>query len=192
MEDHQMLYDFIGVIVYSAGLIGWLFIWHYIVGYELFKKLKLLYLTFIGALFVFLANIIFSFFSTIHTHNMELKLYPYVESNAKTVAMLSLSIAVFVVIRIRGNQLDEATPLIKLFLWLIFWAFLISVLGCLPLYWMPTGKYWLTSLRHVKSTMLFYSLFILGSGIIVFIYTTGYKRSTIKEIQNRSIKDMIE
>jgi len=53
-----MLYDYIGVLMYSAGLIGWLISWHYIVGYELFKKLKLLYLTFIGALFVFLANII--------------------------------------------------------------------------------------------------------------------------------------
>ena len=184
-----MQYDFIGVIVYAIGFVGWFVVWHYIVGYELLNKLKLLQLPFWGAQLVFVANIVLAFFASIHLYDMELQVYPYVEANAETVAILSLAIAVFVAIRIGGKQIDEAQPLIKLFLWLIFWAFLISVLGCLPLYWMPAEKYWLTALRHIKSILLFYSLFILGAGIIVFMYAIGYKRSTISEIKKIIIRD---
>ena len=182
-------FDFIALIVYSLGFLLWFPIWHYLVGYSLLRKLKLLYIAFLGAPFVFIVNIILAFYSSVHEYNIELQLYPYVEGNAKTVAVLSLAIAVFVVLRISGEQLDQTKPNIKLFLWLIFWAFLISVLGTLPLYWVPSGKYWLTALRHIKCVPLFYSLFILGAGIIIFMYETGYKRKIIQEIEETEIYD---
>jgi hypothetical protein len=182
-------YDFIAVIVYSLGFILWFPLWHFLVGYSLLGKMKLLYIAFLGAPFVFLTNIVLAFFSTINEYSLELDLYPYVEGNAKTVAVLSLAIAVFVVLRIGGKQLDESKPRIKLFLWLILWAFLISALGTIPLYWVPSGMYWLTVLRHIKGVPLFYSIFILAAGIIVFLYDTGFKRNTIQEIEEDKIYD---
>jgi hypothetical protein len=182
-------YDFIGLIVYSIGLLLWFFIWHFLVGYSLLKKMKLLYISFLGAPFVFIVNIIVSFFSPINEYSQELNLYPYVEANAKTVATLSFAIALFVVLGIKNQKLSESDPCTKLFLWLIFWAFLFSVIGTLPLYWMPPQKYWFTALRHLKSVPLFYSLSILGAAIIVFMYETGYKRKTIQEIEAKKIFD---
>ncbi len=181
--------DFVAIIVYSIGLILWFFVWHYLVCYSLLRKMKLLYITFLGAPFVFIANIILGCFSTLNEYQAELEIYPYVEGNAKTVAMLSLAIAIFVVLRISSKVIDESKPRIKVFLWLIFWAFLLSVLGSLPLYWVPSDGYWLTALRHIKSVPLFYSLFILGSAIIVFMYEIGYKRKTIQEVEKSKIFD---
>ena len=182
-------YDFIAVIVYSLGLLLWFVVWHYLVGYSLLRKLKLLYISFLGAPFVFLVNIILAFFSTIPDYSTELELYPYVESNAKTVAILALAIAVFVVLRLASKQFDIAQPRIRLFLWLILWAFLLSALGALPSYWVPADMYWLTALRHIKCVPFFYSLFILGAGIIVFMYETGYTRKTIQNIEEAKIFD---
>ena len=156
---------------------------------QLVKKMKLLYISFLGGLFVFMVNIILSFYSPINEYSLELNLYPYVEANAKTVATLSFAIALFVVLGIKNQKISESDPCTKLFLWLIFWAFLFSVVGTLPLYWMPPQKYWLTALRHVKSVPLFYSLFILGAAIIVFLYETGYKRKTIQEVEATKIFD---
>ncbi len=177
------------IILYSIGLLLWFPIWHYLVGFSLLKKMKLLYIAFLGAPFVFTVNIILSFFSTIREYDLELELYPYVEANAKTVAVLSLAIAIFVVIKIKATALEESSARTKLFLWLIFWAFLFSVLGTLPLYWVPSQKYWLTTLRHIKSVPLFYSLFILAAAIIVFMYETGYKRKIIQELEESEIFD---
>jgi hypothetical protein len=182
-------FDFIALIVYSIGLLLWFLVWHFLVGYSLLKKMKLLYISFLGAPFVFMVNIIVSFFSPINEYSLELNLYPYVEANAKTVATLSFAIALFVVLGIKNQKISESNPCIKLFLWLIFWSFLFSVIGTLPLYWMPPQNYWLTALRHVKSVPLFYSLFILGSAIIVFMYETGYKRKTIQEVEATKICD---
>ena len=179
-------YDFIGIIAYSIGLILWFPLWHFLVGYPVLGRMKLLYLPFLAAPFVFISNIILCFFATVNEFEVELKIYPYVEENAKVVAALSLAIAIFAVIEIKEN-VRQLTPRTKLFLWLIFWSFLISVLGVLPLYWAPTDKYWLTALRHIKSLPLFYSLFILGAGIIVFMYEIGYKRGVINEIENTKI-----
>ena len=59
----QMQFDFIGVIVYSLGLLLWFPLWHLLVGYGLLRKMKLLYLVFLGAPFVFIVNIILAFFA---------------------------------------------------------------------------------------------------------------------------------
>lgn len=179
-------FDFLALIIYSIGLLLWFPVWHFLVGFGALKKMKLLYVSFLGAPFVFIVNIILSLYSTINDYTLELQLYPYVEANAKTVAALSLAIAIFAVMKLK-SKMDGMTPRTTVFLWLIFWAFLISVLGTLPLYWVPPHKYWLTALRHIKSVPLFYSLFILGAAIIVFIYETGYQRKTIDEIEESKI-----
>lgn len=187
-----MQFDYIAVIVYTTGAVGWIFFWRYLVGFCLMKRMRLLHLAFWGGIFVFIVNILLGFFAKVPEYDIELQLYSYVERNATTVAGLSLAIAVFIVFSISSNNIDKGKPLIKLFLWLIMWAFLVSVLGCLTLYWMPTSKYWLTALRHIKSVPLFYSLFILAAGIIVFMYETGYKRSINIEIEEVSINDCME
>jgi hypothetical protein len=182
-------FDFIALIVYSIGLLLWFLVWHFLVGYSLLKKMKLLNITFLGAVFVFIANIVLSFFSPIHEYAMDLKLLSYTEASAKTVAGLSLAIALFVVLGIKNQKIVESNPSTKLFLWLIFWSFLFSVIGTLPLYWMPPQKYWITALRHLKSVPYFFSIFTLGSAIIVFIYELGYKRKAIQEIEENKIFD---
>ncbi|MFA6472514.1 MAG: hypothetical protein WCU00_10780 [Candidatus Latescibacterota bacterium] len=178
-----MQYDYIAVIVYTTGAVGWIFLWHYLVGFRLMNRMRLLHLAFWGGLFVFFVNILLGFLAKVPEYDIELQLYSYVERNATTVAGLSLAIAVFIVFSISSNNIDKGKPLIKLFLWLILWAFLLSVLGCLTLYWMPSSKYWLTALRHIKSVPFFYSLFILAAGIIVFMYEIGYSRSMNNEIE---------
>ena len=185
----MMQFDFIASIVYLLGLLFWFPLWHYLVGFSLLRKLKLLRIAFFGAPFVFIVNIVLGFFSTVPEYDVELQLYPYVEENAKIVAVTSFAISVFVALRLGSGQIDQANPRIKLFIWLIFWAFLLSVLGALPLYWVPSDKYWLTALRHIKSVPLFYSIFILGAAVIVFLYETGYKRKIIQEVEETEIYD---
>ena len=172
----------IALIVYSIGLIGWYFIWYLVVGFGLLKKMRLLHFPFWGAQFVFVVNIILAFFAVDHEYAIELQLYPYVENNAKAVASMSLAIAVFWVFVTKDKLLDKAHLPVKLFLWLLFWAFLISVVGTLPLYWVPPGDQWLTTLRHIKSVPYFYSLFILASALIVFLYELAFRKNQIHDI----------
>jgi hypothetical protein len=175
--------------VYVAGLLGWYAIWHLLVGYPTLSKMKLLHLPFWGAQMVFVVNIVLAFFSVANDYNTELALYPYVESNAKTVAGMSLAIAVFWVFASRDKVLQQASALVKVFLWLLFWAFLTSVVGTLPLYWVPPGDYWLTTLRHIKSVPFFYSLFLLASALVVFMYELRYKREFIAELPELRLRD---
>jgi hypothetical protein len=168
--------------IYVTGLLGWYAVWHYLLGFGMLKKLKLLHIPFWGAQFVFIVNMILAFFAVSHDYTTELALYPYVESNAKTVAGMSLAIAVFWVFVTKDKLLDEAHTLVKFFLWLLFWAFLMSVMGTLPLYWVPPGGHWLTSLRHIKSVPFFYSLFILASALVVFMYELAYTKRLANEL----------
>jgi hypothetical protein len=178
-------FDVTAVIVYSIGFLVWLIIWHYLVGYSLLNKMKLLYITFFGALFVLATNIVLGFFASVPEHSTELLIYPYVEENAKTVAHFALVISVFVVLSVQRQQISLASIRIKLFLWLVFWSFLLSALGALPLYWVPAEKYWLTTLRHIKTLPFCYSIFLLGSAIILFIYEISYQRKKSSEIDLR-------
>ncbi len=145
-----------------------------------------------GAQFVFVANIVLGYFAVAHGYDIELQLYPYVESNGKAVAAMSLAIAVFWVFVTKGKLLDEAQARVRIFLWLLLWAFLISVLGTLPLYWVPPGDHCLTVLRHLKSVPLFYSIFLLGSALIVFLYELEYKRTLIDQLSQRTFGEDAE
>jgi hypothetical protein len=52
---------------------------------------------------------------------------------------------------------------------LVFTAFLLGVIGVLPLYWVPQIYGWLTILRHLKTIPELYSVFILGSAMIIYV-----------------------
>jgi hypothetical protein len=80
-----------------------------------------------------------------------------------------LAIAVFVVIEFKGVGTLLKGPRSRMFLSLLLWSFLLSVVGCLPFYWMPPKEGWLTALRHIKTVPFTYSLFILAAAIILFI-----------------------
>lgn len=162
--------DKAAIIIYSLAIPGWLYLWHALIGYDWLARHRLLYISFIGALFVFAANIALAFFAVTPDYATELKIYAYVEVNAKTVAGFALAIAIFVLLKFDKEAGILERPSSRKFLLLIFWSFLFAVVGCLPLYWMPPVEGWLTVLRHLKTVPFTYSLFILASAIIVFIY----------------------
>lgn len=162
--------DSAAVVIYCLAIPGWLYLWHALVGYDWLVRHRLLLISFIGALFVFAVNIILAFFAGTPDYATELKIYAYVELNAKTVAGFSLAIAIFVLLKFGKEANVLARPASRKFLLLIFWSFLFAVVGCLPLYWMPAVDGWLSVLRHLKTVPYTYSLFILASAIIIFIY----------------------
>lgn len=162
--------DYFAVAIYGLAIPAWLYIWHLLVGYDWLAKRRLLYVALLGALFVFMANIFFALFTRAPDYAMELKIYPYVEQNAKTVAGFALAIAIFVLLKFDKEVGIMEKPSSRKFLSLIFWSFLFAVIGCLPLYWMPPIDGWLTALRHLKTVPFTFSLFILASAIIIFIY----------------------
>ncbi|HCU05248.1 MAG: hypothetical protein A2X77_01620 [Gammaproteobacteria bacterium GWE2_42_36] len=169
-------FNLMTVIIYSLGIVGWLILWKWLVGYPAFKHKKLLYLVFIGAIFTLVINAIFSIAATIPPYDTELKLYAYVEENSKTVAQLSLTICLFIAVGFTKLSTLMAMDELKRFIWLIFWSLFIAVIGCLPLYWMPASDFWLTALRHLKTVPYIYSLFLLGAAAIFFIYALKYRQ----------------
>lgn len=162
--------DYSAVVIYSLAIPAWLYIWHLLVGYDWLVRRRLLYISLLGALFVFVFNIGFALITKTPDYATELKVYPYVEQNAKTVAGFALAIAIFVLLKFDKEVSMMERPSSRKFLSLIFWSFLFAVVGCLPLYWMPPMAGWLTVLRHLKTVPFTYSLFILASAIIIFIY----------------------
>ena len=164
--------DPIALTIYSVACVLWLPTWRYIVGFKVLREQRLMLLPFLGAFFVLGMNILLALNTSIPSHDKELLLYPYVESNATTVAGLALAISIFVVIIFEKDvrALSERTA--KKFLQLVFWSFLFSLMGCLPLYWMPPEFLWLTVLRHLKTVPFTFGLFLLAAAMVVFIYET--------------------
>lgn len=165
----MVCYDYAGIAIYILGIIAWVFLWKGLIGFERLTRNKLLNIAFYGAILVFIVNIVLACFTVSCNYDTELSVYSYVEQNATTISGLGLAIAVFVVIEfkevgflLRGNSA-------KIFLSLLLWSFLLSVIGCLPLYWIPARDGWLTVLRHIKTVPFTYSLFVLASAIIIFI-----------------------
>jgi len=166
--------DHYAVAIYFLAGIGWLYAWRAIVGYDWLRQVPLLWVAFIGCLFVLAVNIFLAFFSSVPDFATELPIYNYVETNATTVAGLTLAIAIFVVVTFDKEVHVLGTTTARKFLWLTLWAFLFAVVGCLPLYWVPERTGWLTVLRHLKTVPFTYSLFILSSAMIVFLYETRH------------------
>ncbi|MBN2143190.1 MAG: hypothetical protein JW774_01060 [Candidatus Aureabacteria bacterium] len=164
-----MNYDLIGILTYVCGLLLWFPVWQLLIGLNMLTRIKLLNIAFYGTIFVCIINIGLACFAVIPAYDTELTIYAYVEQNATTVAGLALAIAVFVVIEFKEVGLLLKGSYANKFLSLLLWSFLFSVIGCLPLYWMPPIKGWLTALRHIKTIPFTYSLFILAAAIIIFI-----------------------
>lgn len=105
----------IAIYIYSIGLVGWYIVWYLIVGFKLLQKIKLLYFPFLAAQFVFIMNIWLAIYSIDANYEIELSLYSYVESNGKSVAGMSLAIAVFWGFVSKDEILIKSDILIKLF-----------------------------------------------------------------------------
>lgn len=163
-------YRFWEAAIYVAGVLLWLPFWQYLVGFHWLKTHRLLLLPFLGCLYVLAANVVLVLIQITPCYDIELKLYPYVEQNAKTVAGLALAISILVVIKFDKETKFLQNEKSRKFLWLTLWAFIVSVAGCLPLYWMPACDGWLTMLRHLKTIPFTYSLFILCAAILFLIY----------------------
>jgi ABC-type multidrug transport system fused ATPase/permease subunit len=102
-------------------------------------------------------------------YGIEVGIYGFVERNAITVATFTLGIAVFVVLTFdkTANLLDQDES--REFLLLIFSSFVLSLLGVLPLYWVPQVFGWLTTLRHLKTVPYTFSLFILAAAMLIYL-----------------------
>lgn len=165
--EHFKYLDF---AIYFIGLFLWIVLWYFLVGFKQLSKNKFLNIPFISAILAFTINIFLALFASLTTYEVELSIYSYVENNARIIAQLALAIVLFVVLAFKrlGGSLADQTK--KKFVVLILWSFLFSLLGCLPLYWVPPDPLWLAILRHLKTLPYMYSLFLLSTAIVVFIY----------------------
>lgn len=127
-------------------------------------------LPFIGGIIAFTINVILASYAQIPEYSVEIGIYGFVESNAKTIATFTLGIAVFVVVTFEKTVsiLDQEES--RQFLLLVFSSFLLSVVGVLPLYWVPQNFGWLTTLRHLKTVPYLYSLFLFAAAMVIYIY----------------------
>lgn len=175
------IFQILSFLAYLLGMIGWLFVWRLYNGYELMNQQKIIHLPFWGAHLTFLANAILVPFSPIPDYTVELKVYEYVEINARTIATLALAIAVFAYFISQSKKTPEQSTNTKIptyFLICIMWGFLFAIIGVLPIYWMPPVYGWLTVLRHIKSVFYFFSLFTVATAIVIFMYELGVLQKT--------------
>ena len=161
--------DLIGVLVYAAAALLWLWFWRRLIAPPTLPRVKLLAISFWGALLVFAANIGLACFSVQSSYESELSRYAYVENNATAIAGFALAIAIFVNTEFRRRDVLIRSGHSERFLKLLLWAFLLSAIGCLPLYWIPPRPGWLTLLMHLKTVPFTYAVFTLASAIIIFI-----------------------
>jgi len=128
-----MNFQYLAIGIYFIGLLLWFFVWRGLVGYQWLRREKLMYLPFLGGIFVFIVNLVFAYFAEIPEYDVEIGIYGFVESNAKTIATFTLGIAVFVVVTFEKSVsiLDQKES--RQFLQLVFSSFLLSVVGVLPL-----------------------------------------------------------
>ena len=155
--------------IYAVGFLLWFLTWKVIVGYEWINKIPKLKITLYGGAFALFVNMILTAISEIPEYGVELGIYAYVERNAITVSGLSLAIATFIIVTFSKVTTVETDEKMTKFLTLVFTAFLLGVLGVLPLYWVPQIYGWLTILRHLKTIPELYSVFILGSAMIIYV-----------------------
>jgi len=180
------IFQIISVGIYAVGLILWFHTWKILIGYDWLNIIPKLKITFFGGAFTLFVNMILATISEIPEYGIELGVYAYVERNAITVCGLSLAIATFIIVTFSKVTTVETDEKMTKFLTLVFTAFLLGVLGVLPLYWVPQIYGWLTILRHLKTIPELYSVFILGSAMI--IYVDSIKIQDIKAVAKELTK----
>jgi hypothetical protein len=168
--ENSNTFTFIATGIYIMGLVIWFFVWRLLIGYAWLKKERMMYIPFCGGIIVFLINVVLALLAEIPEYGIEVGIYGFVEKNAATVALFTLGIAVFVVVTFRKHAKMLAHDNSRKFLQLVFTSFLLSVMGVLPLYWVPQVFGWLTTLRHLKTVPFLYSLFILGAAMTVYLH----------------------
>jgi hemerythrin-like metal-binding protein len=157
------------ILIYILALPLWVLLWWKLIGFGWFKKIPYLQVTFYGALAVLAINLFLAYLAEIPEYDTETGLYTYVETNAITVAGLALVIATLSIVTLsRGSSIDQDRRM-NLFIKCIFTAFLLGILGVLPLYWVPQVYGWLTLLRHIKTVPEIFSVFLLGSAMLVYL-----------------------
>jgi hypothetical protein len=162
-------FKLLSIGIYVAGFLLWFVLWKLLLGYDIIKKIPKLNITLYGGAFAIFANILLAFIAEVPEYSVELGIYTYVERNAITVAGLSLAIATFIIVTFSKVSNVEHDERMHKFLTSVFSAFLLGVLGVLPLYWVPQIYGWLTILRHLKTIPELYSVFILGSAMIIYV-----------------------
>ena len=164
-----MDFQFLAVLIYLVGIVLWLVFWRVLVGFKRTRKNRLLYLPLLGCVLVLLINMGMASIAEVPEYGIEVGIYGFVERNAITVATFTLGIAVFVVLTFdkTASLLDREES--REFLLLVFSSFVLSLLGVLPLYWVPQVYGWLTTLRHLKTVPYTYSLFILAAAMVIYL-----------------------
>ena len=164
-----MNFQILAMLIYLAGIVLWLLFWRVLVGFERTRKNRLLYLPLWGCVIVLLINMGLASIAEVPDYGIEIGIYGFVERNAVTVATFTLGIAVFVVLTFDKTVklLDQRES--KEFLLLVFSSFVLSILGVLPLYWVPQVYGWLTTLRHLKTVPYTFSLFILAAAMLIYL-----------------------
>jgi hypothetical protein len=180
-----MNFVYLGVAIYIVGLIVWFFLWGRIIGYDWLKREPLLNIALWGGAAAFLINAVLTAIAQVPEYGIEIGIYAFVENNAKTVATFTLGIAVFVVVTFQKTVTLEQEES-RQFLRLVFTSFLFSVVGVLPLYWVPQVFGWLTTLRHLKTVPYLYSLFILAAAMLIYIHEVKTTEPISEDSQEQS------
>jgi hypothetical protein len=165
-----MDFQLIALLIYFGGIVLWFLFWRVLVGFDRTRKNRLLYLPLLGCVLVLLINAVLALIAEIPEYGVEIGIYGFVERNATTIATFTLGIAVFVVLTFEktANMLDREES--REFLLLVFSSFVLSIMGVLPLYWVPQVFGWLTTLRHLKTVPYTYSLFLLAAAMLIYLH----------------------
>jgi hypothetical protein len=156
-------------LIYLGGLLAWVVMWRLTVGYGWLRREPLLHIPFWGGALVLAINVLLAATGEIQPYEVEIGIYGFVETNSITIGGFSLGIAVFVVFTfdkaISPMQREES----RKFLQLVFSAFLLAIIGVLPLYWVPQTAYAITLLKHLKTIPFTWSAFTLAAAIVIYI-----------------------
>jgi hypothetical protein len=176
-------------LVYSAGLLAWIVMWRLMVGRGWLRRERLLHIPFWGGVLVLGINILLAATGEMQPYAVEIGVYGFVETNSITIGGFSLGIAVFVVFTfdkaISPLQREES----RKFLQLVFSAFLLAVIGVLPLYWVPQTAYAITLLKHLKTIPFTWSAFTLAAAIVIYIRLMRIEMRRAREETAASISE---
>lgn len=148
--------------IYAAGMVVYIFIFYFLV-YRYFKKWTV-FVVGILTLLVLYANLYYSTFNALQSYSDELNVYSYVETNARTIATISLAI---VLLSQLYKERDEKKT--EVFINLIITAFVFSIL-ILLIIWAPINDpFFIRILRDIKTVFLTYSISFLVLGMLYFV-----------------------
>ena len=159
-------------LIYSLGCGVWFIVWYFLDGYGLMSNTFLLWFPFIACLIILIANMLL--WKSIErnedceNYDKELQKIQYVERNAAhmVTAITGVLIIAAAISAMKGN-----TPIPKDVIMFESTAFICSVVGVLPKYWIPSKKsHWMVVLRHLKTVPFTYAISLFLSGLLTLLY----------------------